>query len=446
MGQIVDRHFVGIPGRNEKYTYGYSVDALDGNDLVYNPSLISGGVILNTYRMGAGTDIFDLNLYRDGVLDVEPEMQAGTTIYGDGSLDLETASVGSGSDHIVATGGIDIIFAGGGDDYVNAQRGDDEVLAGAGNDYVLGGYGADQLYGNTGDDVIYGGSPTSVSRAFLSIIINYNGNTDTLIDPEVHVGRPGYLAADDSSNDYLDGGAGNDTLYGGGGADTLVGGDGNDRLIGGAGLDTLTGGAGNDTYDIDTAGDTVTEAANGGTDLVRSAISFTLSANVENLTLTGLLSANGAGNSGANSLVGNSGDNRLDGKAGDDSLSGGEGSDKLIGGAGADKLYGGTGADTFVFLTAAESRVSIRDIIYDFSRVGGDKIDLSAIDARTAMSGNQAFTFIGSDLFSKTAGELRYSKISGDSFIYGDVNGDGGIDFSIRLDAAIDMKASDFIL
>ncbi|MCJ8057316.1 M10 family metallopeptidase C-terminal domain-containing protein [Shinella curvata] len=144
--------------------------------------------------------------------------------------------------------------------------------------------------------------------------------------------------------------------------------------------------------------------------------------------------------------MGNSGDNRLDGKAGDDSLSGGEGSDKLIGGAGADKLYGGTGADTFVFLTAAESRVSIRDIIYDFSRVGGDKIDLSAIDARTAMSGNQAFTFIGSDLFSKTAGELRYSKISGDSFIYGDVNGDGGIDFSIRLDAAIDMKASDFIL
>ena len=58
-------------------------------------------------------------------------------------------------------------------------------------------------------------------------------------------------------------------------------------LNGGAGNDTMTGGAGNDTYVVDAAGDVVTEAAGEGTDTVQSSISYTLGANVENLTLTG---------------------------------------------------------------------------------------------------------------------------------------------------------------
>ena len=79
-------------------------------------------------------------------------------------------------------------------------------------------------------------------------------------------------------------------------ANTLTGNAGNNMLDGGAGADTLSGGAGNDTYVVDNAGDVVTENASEGTDLVQSAVTYTLGANVENLTLTGTAAINGTGN------------------------------------------------------------------------------------------------------------------------------------------------------
>jgi Ca2+-binding RTX toxin-like protein len=148
-----------------------------------------------------------------------------------------------------------------------------------------------------------------------------------------------------SGNDSLDGGAGHDDLAGGAGNDSLDGGIGNDRLDGGTGSDTLTGGAGNDTYVVNSASDTITEALNGGTDLVESTASITLGANVENLTLLGSASLNGTGNTLNNVLTGNSGNNVLSGLAGADTLNGGDGHDTLDGGNDADVLTGGTGND-----------------------------------------------------------------------------------------------------
>jgi Ca2+-binding RTX toxin-like protein len=71
------------------------------------------------------------------------------------------------------------------------------------------------------------------------------------------------------------------------GNNTLTGTANDDYIDGGAGNDTLIGGAGNDTYIVDSTTDTITENANEGTDTVRSSVTYTLAANVENLTLTG---------------------------------------------------------------------------------------------------------------------------------------------------------------
>jgi Ca2+-binding RTX toxin-like protein len=102
--------------------------------------------------------------------------------------------------------------------------------------------------------------------------------------------------------------------------------------------DTLIGGAGNDTYVIN-RNDVITEAAGGGTDTVRSTISYALGANLENLTLTGTAAINGTGNALNNTITGNGAINTLTGAAGNDVLNGGAGADVMWGGSGNDTYY-----------------------------------------------------------------------------------------------------------
>ncbi|MCR6500386.1 putative Ig domain-containing protein [Shinella sp. CPCC 101442] len=256
-------------------------------------------------------------------------------------------------------------------------------------------------------------------------------------------GKGGTAAADITltvkgiSPDIFKGGAGNDTLRGSKDGDVLYGYSGHDTLDGGTGADRLYGSIGNDTYVVDNLKDVTGENANEGTDLVKASINWTLSANTENLTLTGAARINGIGNTVANTLVGNTGDNVLDGRAGDDTLTGGRG---------ADDLYGGAGKDLFVFLTAADSTVATagRDTIFDFTK--GDRMDLRPIDANLKLAADQAFTFIGTEKFHKKAGELRYDKALSDTYIYGDTNGDGLADFAIHLDDPVILVAGDFML
>ena len=80
----------------------------------------------------------------------------------------------------------------------------------------------------------------------------------------------------------------------------------------------MVGGTGNDTYTVDSTSDVVTENSSEGTDLIQSSVTFTASANVENLTLTGSSNINATGNSLNNTLTGNSGNNVLDGGEGND--------------------------------------------------------------------------------------------------------------------------------
>lgn len=148
------------------------------------------------------------------------------------------------------------------------------------------------------------------------------------------------------------------------------------------------------------------------------------------------------GRGGADKLWGMNGHDTLLGGAGKDSLYGGQGRDVLNGGAGADVLTGNGGADRFVFASIAAAKA---DRIADFNAAQDDLIVLTGIDANSTRAGNQAFTFIGDAAFS-SAGEVRAVISGGQTFLTGDVNGDGKADFRITLTGAHTLTADDFLL
>ncbi len=283
-----------------------------------------------------------------------------------------------------------------------------KVIAGAlaGADLFNGGNDADYVR-------LYAGNDTAAG----------NGGNDTIFGGD--------------GNDTVAGGDGSDKLYGEAGADKLDGGSGSDLLNGSAGADTLNGGTGTDTasYSGATAGVTAKladAAANTGDAKGDVYIS------IERLT----------GSSHADKLYGNGSANLLTGGSGDDLLNGGSGNDTLYGALGADDLTGGAGADTFLFKALTDTTVALagRDSIFDFSLTGNDRIDLSAIDANTSASGNQAFWYLGTSVFTGHAGELRYIKQASDTYVYGDINGDKKVDFAIHLDDALSFEKGDFVL
>jgi hypothetical protein len=86
-----------------------------------------------------------------------------------------------------------------------------------------------------------------------------------------------------------------------------------------SGAKVFSGGIGNDQYTVTSALDRIAESPRGGTDTVRSSVSYTLPDNVERLVLTGN-AANGVGNAGHNVFRGNAASNTFDGGAGSDTV------------------------------------------------------------------------------------------------------------------------------
>ena len=271
---------------------------------------LTGGAGADTMIGGAGNDIYVVDNTGDVITENANEgtdlVQAGVTYTLAANVENLTLT---GTTAINGTGnGLDNVLIG--NSAVNTLTG------GAGNDTLDGGAGADKLIGGLGGDTYV------VDNTGDVITENANEGTD-LVQSNVT-----YTLAANVENLTLTGttaisGTGNaldNVLIGNSAVNTLTGGAGNDTLDGGAGADKLIGGAGDDTYVVDNTGDVITENANEGTDLVRSSVTYTLAANVENLTLTGTTAINGTGNALNNILIGNSAANTLTGGAGNDIL------------------------------------------------------------------------------------------------------------------------------
>ena len=227
--------------------------------------------------------------------------------------------------------------------------------------------------------------------------------------------------------DKVDGGAGNDWIDGGSSDDTLIGGLGNDTLLGGTGRDSLLGGAGNDVLEGGDSAD-VLDGGDGADRLLGGAGDDKLHGGMGNDTLDG-----GIGKA------------TLEGGAGDDVLRGNTSGDVLNGGIGKDIMTGGGGNDMFVFASLADSPVGTgRDVVTDFAP--GDRIDLSRIDARPDITGDQAFSFIGEMPFTGSRGQVHFVRQDGVTLVEADVNGDRVADFQLELAASVALRAGDFIL
>jgi len=219
-------------------------------------------------------------------------------------------------------------------------------------------------------------SPDAVADAAGNIFLTWERTTnnsvpiilgDQLLAQDPNPVSQAVVETGTGAPDTLDGGADNDTLDGAGG---------DDILNGGLGADQMTGGTGSDTFYVDDVGDQTLENAGEGTDTVIASLTWTLGANVENLTLTGSGNINGTGNTLANTLTGNDGNNVLDGGDGADKLYGGLGADDLIGGAGGDLLDGGVGADDMNGGIGDDTYVvdNIGDLISETGGSGQDRV------------------------------------------------------------------------
>jgi Ca2+-binding RTX toxin-like protein len=238
-------------------------------------------------------------------------------------------------------------------------------------------------------------------------------------------------------NDTIDAGNGHDTVWAGAGDDEVTGGNGWDVLHGEEGADVILGGNGHDTMD----GGLDNDRLFGGTghdSLLGSDGDDSLDGGVGNDTLSGGAGADTLeGQVGADRLWGDEGNDALHGGAGKDVLTGGLGDDRLVGGRGTDTLDGGEGADTFVWQAWNDSGTGRgADVIRGFE-VGVDKLDVSALFTDVEA------TWIGSDRFSRTEGEVRYDERSG--MLWFDRDGNGVRDMAIAFEPGVALTADDFL-
>lgn len=351
------------------YTLGANVE--NGRILATGAANLIGNTLNNVLYAGQGNNMLDGGAgvdtvsYANGLTGT-----AGVTV----SLAVTNAqaTVGSGSDTLIGFENIT------GSAYADTLTGD------ANANVINGGAGADSMIGGAGDDTYYidNAADTVTELAAGGNDILYSTITWTLGTEQERLYLTGTAAVNATGNTL------NNTLYGH--ANTAI--------------NVLTGGLGNDVYYAG-VNDTVVEAASAGTDTVYSYGNYTLSANVENLSLNVTTAATLTGNDLNNSLVGN---------AGNDTLNGGLGNDTLNGGAGSDTMVGGLGNDTYVVDVATDVVTETSTIASEIDTVqAGITYTLGTNVENLTLTGTTAINGTGNALNNSVTGNTAINTLTG---------------------------------
>lgn len=270
-----------------------------------------------------------------------------------------------------------------------------------------------------------------------------------------------------SGNDTLEGSRGHEWYYDQSGQDIVWMNAGNDRVFAGKGNDTIDGGDGVDSLFFSK----IFDASNNSVDNTEGVTFHLNRTTTQDLGIFGtdmyrnfenVYGGKGEdtffGTSGANIMHGRADDDYLRGYGGKDSIFGGDGRDTIIGDGGADRLYAAYDEDfvdghrdVFKYLRLSDSTNTEMDTIFGFETAAllgskSDRIDLSALDASTTQSGNNAFTFVGSTPFKLKGGEVRVVTFGNNTIVFVDIDADAEAEMTFVLVDAIGLTKTDFVL
>ncbi|CAA2105670.1 Bifunctional hemolysin/adenylate cyclase [Methylobacterium bullatum] len=443
-GNALD-NFLGGNEANNRLVGGAGNDSLfggDGNDT------LDGGTGDDDMEGGDGDDRYVVDSVSDTVFEYEDSgIDTLTTVFstslGGFVSGYAPSSFASDVERLVLGGTVNLFGIG--------SAADNDLLGNSGGNALFGLEGDDLLDGGAGNDTLDGGAgnDTFIVTEAGDVVIDASG-FDTVTSSLAT-----YTLGSGIERLVLAVAANTATAIGNAAANTLEGNGFANVLDGGLGADIMSGGRGSDRYLVDDVRDVVIEAAGSGADTVEASTSFKISANVENLTLTGTGNFAAAGNDGSNVLIGNSGANRILGLAGNDTLDGGAGKDTLIGGLDNDTyLVDHAGDQVLETVDQGNDRVvaSVSFTLAEGSSVETLTFAASVATANLNLTGNAfANTLIGNagnNTLSGGAGiDILTGKSGSDIFVFsatlGSTNVDRITDFSV-VDDTIRLSKSVF--
>jgi Ca2+-binding RTX toxin-like protein len=357
-----------------------------------------------------------------------------------GGTGADTLRGFNNADTLTGGAGNDVLIGKDGPNRLDGGANDDLITGGLDGDTMIGGDGADTIVAGGGGDIMTGGEGADLFRLTIANL-----------PPTISVFSLVASVEDFGTGDRLD--------FSTGTAVTFIGSAAFSGVANQMRLDVMTYGMmtpqtvrallidtdGNGQHDRYLAlpgftGDLVETASGSRILQIATGVSLVGTPNADPLTGTDF--GDTISGQGSNDTIrGGGGADTIDGGTGHDRIFGDAGADTIIGGAGADTMAGGADIDIFVFANAAAGIGTAADVISDFQAGIGEKINLDLIDANLSVSGNQAFTFIGSAAFT-ALGQLRFAA----GVLEGNNTGTVDADFQIRLTGVASLSASDLVL